>query len=68
MAKEKQFQDVESQIYSLEWKDINEVAKQMSQDIKIITTPIERTDVIQGKLGDCYFLAAIAALANPSRP
>jgi hypothetical protein len=36
--------------------------------MSIVTTPIETTDVRQGTVGDCYFLAAIAALANPSKP
>lgn len=43
----------------IKWMKAGEVIKSP----KIITGKIEPTDIVQGYLGDCYFLAGLAALA-----
>jgi calpain len=44
----------------IKWAKISEVIK----NPEIIVGKIEPNDIKQGYLGDCYFLAAIAALAE----
>lgn len=44
----------------IKWMKAGEVIKSP----KIITGKIEPTDIVQGYLGDCYFLAGLAALAE----
>lgn len=47
---------------SFEWSEFKEIFK--GNDYQVFLDKIEENDIIQGGLGDCYFLSAIAALTK----
>ena len=49
--------------HAIQWRRPHEF---MSGDIKVFSDTIDPNDIIQGALGDCWFLSALASLAeNP---
>ncbi|CAL1537331.1 unnamed protein product [Lymnaea stagnalis] len=50
---------------ALEWIRAKDIARTNRQAPKFIINDIERFDVVQGELGDCWLVAAMACLANP---
>lgn len=49
----------------LTWLNLHEIFKErQDKKVALFEDGIRTTDIIQGKIGDCYFLSAIAALAK----
>jgi len=52
----------------LEWKRASEIFPDSEGGFKIFPKVIKEEDIIQGQLGDCYFIQCLASLAaKPDR-
>ncbi len=52
----------EATIARVQWKRLSELCS--SEQLAIFSAPLDASDMVQGRLGDCWLLASVAALAQ----